>query len=128
MSSAAKLTPHALRVKELYRRLIKWQGDWLVQDKLRVEWANYTRYQFDSRKAMQDPAVIAAAIKDGQKWLDKFPHPVPYTIIHQKGGSSYQRYAPVGRESLVYPYEHEAHGEQEFAVSTDINSDSHHSH
>ena len=70
---------HVLRVKVLYRRILKEQLNWTVTRDVWLQHALNTRQVFDEGKRLRDAGDIEAAISRGTRWLTSWQHPDPYT-------------------------------------------------
>jgi len=84
-------TAHTRLVKLLYRRIIREQLNWCIGRKFWIREARKTRSEFDRNSKLTDPGQVNSAIQCAQQWLKDHQHPEPYTNIHVRGGSSYQR-------------------------------------
>jgi len=101
----SQLTPHLVRVKTVYRRMLKEHLNWCVDRRDFVASALRVRYSFDRNAGLTDLGAIEAALVEGEQWLKDFKHPDPYNSIHNQGGSSFQRNAAVPLAHLDPPKE-----------------------
>ena len=86
---------HGRVVCALYKRLLKGQRDWLVERPLINEAARRTRAVFDLRKNEYNPDLVQKYLAELKAEAELFTHPQPYTIVTDKGGTSWERNSPV---------------------------------
>lgn len=86
---------HARTVCALYKRLLKGHRDWIVERPLINEAARQTRFVFDERKNESNPILVDQFVAELRAECELWTHPQPYTIITDRGGTSYERNTPV---------------------------------
>ena len=86
---------HARTVCALYKRLLKGQRDWLVERALINEGARRTRAVFDARKGEGQPELVSKYVAKLHSECELWTHPMPYTIVTDRGGTSWERNPPV---------------------------------
>jgi|TARA_B100001142_G_scaffold285199_1_gene299352 NADH dehydrogenase (ubiquinone) 1 beta subcomplex subunit 9 len=62
------------------------------------------RAMFEKNKSLRDPGAIERAIEDGEKTLDGYAHPDPYTVPSSYGGSKYARNPPPPGIEILYDF------------------------
>ncbi|KAK4664424.1 uncharacterized protein QC763_505380 [Podospora pseudopauciseta] len=79
----------------LYRRSLKLALDWSVHRDVWRGQALYIRSLFEQNRAVTDPRLQRALLKETEKLLEKWKHPDPYIPPTAPGGSKYERNLPV---------------------------------
>lgn len=75
----------------LYRRSLKLALDWSVHRDVWRGQALYIRSLFEKNRAVTDPRLQRALLKETEKLLEKWKHPDPYIPPTAPGGSKYER-------------------------------------
>ena len=100
---------HVVRVKSLYKNLLKQACDWYVNRTDFIRAAVMIRETFDKNKHERDVATIDRMVQEGVDTLWRNRHPDPYIIpdnaryegVHAKIGSSWMRNPPPPTEILT---------------------------
>ena len=82
------------RVTSLYRASLKQLLSWVVsREVFRAESAEL-RLEFETKRAVAEPAEIERLIQAGEARLKEYEHPDPYNVPYRPGGSMFARNPP----------------------------------
>jgi NADH dehydrogenase (ubiquinone) 1 beta subcomplex subunit 9 len=98
------LTAHAVRIKTLYRQMLKQTYNWYGNDyRLHYLEVCNVRDQFEKARHLKDVGEIETWIRDAEQILKTINHPDPYRPLTNPGGGMYSRNTPLPREFLAPP-------------------------
>ncbi|EJU06569.1 hypothetical protein DACRYDRAFT_103515 [Dacryopinax primogenitus] len=94
MSASAYAAAHRLRVKTLYKAMLKDSLDWTIQRDLWRTKAIEIRAMFERNMKIQDPRRVEILMQEAEAAYEKNKHPDPLIWAQFYGGTRYERNLP----------------------------------
>jgi len=85
---------HRLRVKTLYKAMLKDALDWYIQRDLWRQKAMEIRGMFERNRGIQDPRRVEILMQEAEAKYQKDKHPDPQIWPRFYGGTRYERNIP----------------------------------
>ncbi|TPX33364.1 hypothetical protein SmJEL517_g03729 [Synchytrium microbalum] len=89
---------HRQYVTRLYRKALRLSADWYWQRRECREKQVIIRAMFDANKAETNPRIVAGQLRETEKALAYYFHPIPYVSPTAPGGSKWERNVPFPEE------------------------------